>query len=385
MLSYAIIKRMNPTPDLEADHLKQVHGLLLGWYARQGRDLPWRRTTDPYHILVAEIMLQQTQVDRVLPKYREFLGRFPTLTQLAEASTAEVIRAWAPLGYNMRAVRLQAIARQVLADYDGKLPADETALLKLKGVGRYTAGALACFAYRRQVPTVDTNIRRVLQRLFVGIEREEAPLSEQQSWELANRVLPSGQAYEWNQALMDLGATICTATTPACEVCPLQRVCAAYQELGQHALFPAGKDLRLLLQHKKRQPAQQRAKEGNSLLMAAASDAQEGLAFPEAPQPLASVAEVPTVYKTVPFTSTNRYFRGRVVDVLRALAPGERLSLLDLGPQIKADFSAADDMAWLYRLTQELARDGLVAVHQPDGEVTDELQPLGRALLVSLP
>ena len=153
------------------------------WYKRNARDLPWRRTRDPYAILVSEMMLQQTQVDRVLPKYREFLERFPTLAQLAEASTAEVIRAWAPLGYNMRAVRLQAIARQVLADYDGQIPADEAELLKLKGVGRYTAGALACFAYRRQVPTVDTNIRRVLQRMFVGIEREEAPLGEQQSWE----------------------------------------------------------------------------------------------------------------------------------------------------------------------------------------------------------
>src|SRR5262249_19749772 len=140
--------------------------LLLTWYARQGRDLPWRQTSDPYHILVSEMMLQQTQVERVLPKYREFLARFPTLNALAEASTAEVIRAWAPLGYNMRAVRLQAIARQVVADYGGRLPADEADLLKLKGVGRYTAGALACFAFRQQTPTVDTNIRRVLQRLF---------------------------------------------------------------------------------------------------------------------------------------------------------------------------------------------------------------------------
>jgi A/G-specific adenine glycosylase len=369
---------------LEDERLKQVHTLLLEWYARQGRDLPWRQTTDPYHILVSEMMLQQTQVDRVLPKYREFLARFPTLVQLAEASVAEVIRAWAPLGYNMRAVRLQAIARQVVADYEGKLPADEMELLKLKGVGRYTAGALACFAYHRQVPTVDTNIRRVLQRLFVGIEREDALLSEQQSWELARQALPSGQAYAWNQALMDLGATICTATTPACEGCPVQQGCAAYKELGQHALFPSGKDLRVLLQQKKRRPAQQTAKNGKSQIIAVASDAPEGLAFQETRQPLAKVAEAPAAYKTIPFTSTNRYFRGRVVDVLRALAPGERLSLPDLGPQIKKDFSAADDMAWLYRLAQELARDGLVALHRSAGAASDELQQ-GSTLLVSLP
>lgn len=372
---------MHQTADLEENQVKQIHDLLLGWYARQGRDLPWRTTTDPYHILVSEIMLQQTQVDRVLPKYREFLERFPTLAGLAEAATAEVIRAWAPLGYNMRAVRLQAIARQVQAEYEGKIPADEAELLKLKGVGRYTAGALACFAYRRQVPTVDTNIRRVLQRMFVGIEREEAPLNEQQSWELARQVLPSGRAYEWNQALMDLGATICTATTPACEICPLQQVCAAYKELGQHALFPSGKDLRLLLQQQKQRPA----KSGRPQQTTATSEAQEALALPEMPRSLTKVAEAPAQYKAVPFTSTNRYFRGRVVDALRALAPGERLSLPDLGPQIKADFSAAQDMAWLYRLTQELARDGLIALHHSSGEPAGELPSAESFLLVSLP
>ncbi|HEY7127073.1 MAG TPA: A/G-specific adenine glycosylase [Ktedonobacterales bacterium] len=372
---------MNQPDNLEENQIKQVHGLLLGWYARQGRDLPWRTTSDPYSILVSEIMLQQTQVDRVLPKYREFLERFPTLAQLAEAATAEVIRAWAPLGYNMRAVRLQAIARQVLAEYDGKIPADEAELLKLKGVGRYTAGALACFAYRRQVPTVDTNIRRVLQRMFVGIEREAAPLSEQHSWELARQVLPPDRAYEWNQALMDLGATICTATTPACEVCPLQQVCAAYKELGEHALFPSGKDLRLLVQQQKQRPA----KSGRQQPTATASEAQEALARPAVPGPLTKVAEATSAYKTVPFTSTNRYFRGRVVDALRALAPGERLSLPELGPQVKADFSAAEDMAWLSRLTEELARDGLIALHHASGEPAGKLQPAESLLLVSLP
>jgi A/G-specific adenine glycosylase len=277
-----------------------------------------------------------------------------------------------------------------MADYAGRVPADEAELLKLKGVGRYTAGALACFAHRRQVPTVDTNIRRVLQRLFVGIERAESLLREEQSWEVARQALPAGKAYEWNQALMDLGAIICTATTPACEVCPMAQVCAAYKEVGQHTLFPSGKDLRLLLQQKKRVPAKAGKNGGN----AAPAHEQGVLTYAQATemtrttQPMAQVAEVPAAYKTVhnpmPFTSTNRYFRGRVVDALRALAPGERLSLRDLGPQIKADFSG-DDMAWLYRLTQELARDGLVVLHRIPEETTDGLEQPDRALLVSLP
>src|ERR1051326_2570179 len=136
-----IDNRMAEITRPDAERLGQVHQLLLDWYERVGRKLPWRETTDPYAILVSEMMLQQTQVDRVLPKYREFLERFPTLAALAEAPTAEVIRAWAPLGYNMRAVRLQAIARQVVADYGGQIPASVPELLALKGVGRYTAGA----------------------------------------------------------------------------------------------------------------------------------------------------------------------------------------------------------------------------------------------------
>src|SRR6266478_8718544 len=146
------------------------HSSLLQWYAAEQRDLPWRSTRDPYAILVSEIMLQQTQVDRVLPKYQQFLAMFPTLADLAAAPTADVISVWVPLGYNMRAVRLQSIARQVIAEYGGRIPDTIDGLLKLKGIGRYTAGAIACFAYSKQVATVDTNIRRVLHRIFLGLE-----------------------------------------------------------------------------------------------------------------------------------------------------------------------------------------------------------------------
>src|ERR1051325_8339173 len=144
---------------------------LLAWYRRNGRDLPWRTTEDPYHILVSEIMLQQTQVDRVVPKYHEFLGRYPTLEALARSAPEEVKRLWYPLGYNVRPLNLHGIAREAVASYGGRLPDDEAALRAMRGIGRYTAGAVRCFAYGRPVPIVDTNVRRVLGRVFLGRRR----------------------------------------------------------------------------------------------------------------------------------------------------------------------------------------------------------------------
>ena len=146
--------------------LQCVHARLLEWYAANARDLPWRKTRDPYAILVAEVMLQQTQVERVIPRWHEWLARFPTLADLATASRADAIRAWRGLGYNLRAVRLHEIARQAVADYGGELPREVGELLRLKGVGHYTAGAVACFAYGQPVIAVDTNVRRVLGRVF---------------------------------------------------------------------------------------------------------------------------------------------------------------------------------------------------------------------------
>jgi A/G-specific adenine glycosylase len=366
---------MTETATLDTTRLELAQRLLLEWYDRQGRGLPWRETTDPYAILVSEMMLQQTQVDRVLPKYREFLERFPTLQALAEAPTAEVIRAWAPLGYNMRAVRLQGIARQVVAEYSGRIPDTVEELCRLKGVGRYTAGAIACFAYRRQVATVDTNIRRVLARVLVGIEKAAAPVRDTLAWELAEAALPMGEAYRWNQALMDLGATICTAAAPACDMCPVQQICCAYQELGQYTLFPSGKGMQALLQQQKAAAA------GRKPLSKAGERSADEMTSGE---PLGRVAETPAAYKAQPFTSTNRYFRGRVVDALRLLGPDERLSLMDLGPQVKADFSAAD-LDWLYRLVRGLARDGLIALHgQPNADSAANQQEYA-TLLVALP
>jgi A/G-specific adenine glycosylase len=303
------------------EQIARVHLDLLSWYASAKRALPWRATDDPYAILVSEVMLQQTQVERVLPKYYQFLVAFPTLVALANAPTAEVISAWVPLGYNRRAVSLQAIARQVLAEYDGRLPEAIPELLKLKGIGRYTAGAIACFAYHKQVATVDTNIYRVLHRVFLGLEHPEPKLNTEAMFTFAAQVLPMGQAYDWNQALMDLGATICTSANPQCVRCPLQECCAAYQEMSQYSLFPSGVVLRQLRK----------------------------------------VAEKKATYPSQPFTSSNRYFRGRTVDHLRALSAGEVLSLNALGPMIKADFQA-EDLPWLEKLVTGLERDGLVVL-----------------------
>lgn len=275
-----------------------VQQRILDWYRAHGRDLPWRQTRDPYHILVAEVMLQQTQVDRVLPKYAQWLDAFPTLRQLAEAHTSEVIRLWAPLGYNSRAVRLQGIARQCLQDFGGRMPATFDELRLLKGVGRYTAGAIACFAYEQQVTFWDTNVRRVLGRIFAGAEADP---SEAEMETLTATALPAGQAYDWHQALMDIGATICGSRNPRCDVCPVMERCAAHPAV----LF--------------RVPA---------------------------------VAERKARYEAQPFETTNRYFRGRVIDALRERSPQ---TLDELATRLDRR-----DQPWLDKLVAGLERDGLV-------------------------
>jgi len=202
------------------DRVAAAQAALLDWYGAYARALPWRRTTDPYAILVSEIMLQQTQVDRVIPKYFEFLGRFPSLASLAAASPAAVIRAWSPLGYNRRAVNLQRAALVVQRDFDGRLPSDPVALRSLPGIGEYTAAAVCCFAFGEDAAVVDTNVHRVLLRLT----RQER-LGDAAVRQLATHYLPSRRAADWNQALMDLGATICRAGAPLCLLCPLAEVC----------------------------------------------------------------------------------------------------------------------------------------------------------------
>lgn len=214
--------------DLSEAKKERFRQSLLTWYAEYGRDLPWRKTDDPYHVLVSEIMLQQTQVDRVIPKYHEFLEKYPDLQTLADAPTDEVKATWKPLGYNIRPVRLQTIAREVQAEYGGKIPDTPDTLQQLTGIGKYTAGAVSCFGYNKPVPLVDTNVDRVLQRVFYGKNASATGSDEKMVWELAAHLVPPENAYDYNQALMDFGALMCTAKKPLCLLCPMQAFCLAY-------------------------------------------------------------------------------------------------------------------------------------------------------------
>jgi A/G-specific adenine glycosylase len=188
---------------------------ILSWYRRSGRDLPWRRNPDPYHVLVSEVMLQQTQVSRVLPAYRRFLRRFPTLGTLARASLGDVLREWSGLGYNRRARDLHRIARMT-----SSLPRTVEELDALPGVGAYTASAVACFAFQRPAAFADTNIRRVLGRAILG-----RVATAREAVELDGRYGSRREPARWHHALMDLGATICLARGPRCDVCPIRAIC----------------------------------------------------------------------------------------------------------------------------------------------------------------
>jgi A/G-specific adenine glycosylase len=279
-----------------------------GWYARHGRDLPWRRTRDPYAILVSEFMLQQTQVARVIPKYREFLARFPSIARLAAAPLRDVLHAWSGLGYNSRARRLWECARAIVREHRGRVPRDIASLRGLPGIGRYTAGAVASFAFGAAEASVDVNIRRVLSRALLAVD----DAGEARAWKLAEAALPRDAA-AWNHALMDIGALFCRAT-PLCDDCPAQRACA----------------------------------------WAALSDAQR--------QRRARTALRP---RQTAYRGSRRQHR---VATIRALTLRSSLSLLRLGPQVKADFGKTD-IAWLAQLLDDLERDGLVVFDRDKSRV----------------
>jgi A/G-specific adenine glycosylase len=207
---------------------RRFRRLLLAWYGQHGRDLPWRTTSDPYHILVSEIMLQQTQVDRVLPKYAEWLGKYPSLESLAAARPGEVRETWYPLGYNIRPHRLQAIARQAVEHHGGRLPSDEATLLSFKGIGAYTAGAIRSFAFRERAAILDTNVARVLYRVFVAKGDPKGPAMKKHLWAISTALVPRKHAFDFNQALMDFGALLCVARKPKCLVCPMKKLCRSY-------------------------------------------------------------------------------------------------------------------------------------------------------------
>ena len=200
---------------------------LHAWYRANCRDLPWRETRDPYRILVSELMLQQTQVSRVLDFYRRFLERFPDLPTLAAARPSRVRESWEGLGYYARARNLHALSRQVTREQEGIIPQEPAALRALPGIGAYTAGAVASFAYEKRAALVDTNVARVLRRVFVPQVNAKSGPGGKVLWSVAEQILPRTGKQTWthNQALMELGALVCTARTPQCGGCPVRSVC----------------------------------------------------------------------------------------------------------------------------------------------------------------
>lgn len=209
---------------------------LLAWYAEHGRDMPWRQTRDPYAIWVSEIMLQQTRVETVLPYYLRFMDRYPTVDALAEAPLEEVLKLWEGLGYYARARNLHKAARIVVDRFDGELPESEQELASLPGIGRYTADALGAIVFHRDALALEANLKRVLARLFNIHLDPKRPEGEKELRQRGMSILPAGKASEFNQALMDLGALICAPRSPACEVCPVEADCLAFQNNTQDEL-----------------------------------------------------------------------------------------------------------------------------------------------------
>ena len=290
-----------------------LHDAAARWYAANARVLPWRGVRDPYAALVAEVMLQQTQVERVIPQYEAFLAAFPTLRALAAAEPAAVIRQWAGMGYNRRAVHLSALARRVVEERGGRLPETAAELRELPGIGPYTAAAVACFAFGERAAVLDTNVYRVLSRVVHGVNAparaDVAPLAEALLPPEGAAITPS----DWHQALMDVGATVCDARRPDCPRCPFRERCAAAPFL---------------------QPP------GNAAL---------------------ARASIPYAPRQSKFHGSARYFRGRIVDFLRA-QPGGCATEREVEAAMRAAEAAsgAPPPRSAQELLAALERDGLV-------------------------
>lgn len=213
---------------------------LLQWYAASARDLPWRRTRNPYRVWVSEIMLQQTQVETVIPYYRRWLRRFPSLQALADAPLGDVLTLWEGLGYYSRARNLHRAARMLMSEFGGQLPRDAASLRRLPGIGRYTAAAIASIAFGADTAVLDGNVKRVLARVFNLADDVKSAAGEKKLWALAESLTPPKRAGDHNQAVMELGATICKPQNPACPQCPLRGMCEA-ERLGAQNERPVTK------------------------------------------------------------------------------------------------------------------------------------------------
>jgi len=210
---------------------------LLNWYLENGRDLPFRKTKDPYKIWISEIVFQQTRIQQGLEHYRKFIHRFPTVHKLYKASDDEVLLYWKGLGYYSRALNLHKASAQIVEDFNGVFPNTFDEILKLKGVGRYTAAAISSICFEEQIPAVDGNFYRVLSRVFADDFDVSKPLAFDYFSELAQEIMPKNKAGDFNQAMMDLGSEVCKPKNPNCEVCPLQSDCLSFQT-GKVLLYP---------------------------------------------------------------------------------------------------------------------------------------------------
>ncbi|MBA4601077.1 A/G-specific adenine glycosylase [Thermoactinomyces mirandus] len=215
---------------LKQDQAQTIQRELLAWYNKNKRNLPWRQNKDPYKIWVSEIMLQQTRVDSVIPYFQRFIERFPSIEDLANAPEEQVIKAWEGLGYYSRAKNLHAAAKEIVFNGDGKIPSDRKSILKLKGIGSYTAGAILSIAYGKKVPAVDGNVMRVFSRLFALADDIHSSSTRKKMESIAEQLIPEENPGDFNQALMELGALICTPASPTCLFCPVRSVCDAYEQ-----------------------------------------------------------------------------------------------------------------------------------------------------------
>jgi A/G-specific adenine glycosylase len=304
-----VIENKEQAATIEAARREQIQEALISWFQKNARDLPWRRTRDPWRVLVSEVMLQQIQVQRAVPFYERFLARFPTVEALASAPLAEAIRVWENLGRYRRIVYLHKTARIVMEEHDGRIPSDPIELIKLPGIGPYTAGAVACFAYERDTAFLDTNMRRVLHRYLFGLEAATTA-TDKELLQTARELVPSQRSWRWNQALMETGALLCTARSPRCEECPLREGCRARAEVSS-AGWP---------KLERKTPA----------------------------------------YK---YEDTNRYYRGRVLAELREISHGGKgsIGLRELGWRVRPDFDERDSH-WLQVAVESLCKDGLARV-----------------------
>jgi A/G-specific adenine glycosylase len=206
----------------------KIQSRLLQWFKKKGRDLPWRKTRDPYGIWVSEIMLQQTQVATVIPYYHNFLKSFPTVHHLAKANLSKVLKVWEGLGYYSRARNLHRASQIVLNHFHGSIPDTLKDLLSLAGIGRSTAGAILSFAFHKEAPILDGNAKRVLSRLFAVSGSPGEKKTQQLLWQISESLIPKGFSNPFNQALMDLGSMLCTPKEPGCNQCPLHQYCKGY-------------------------------------------------------------------------------------------------------------------------------------------------------------